>query len=354
MSISDYLDARYPQLSSRVPRMRLANLPTPVRTVDVDVATGRRQISIKCDDLTGKLYGGNKVRKLEYVFPPASSKGCQRIATFGAVGSNSALATALYARQAGFDCTCFLMHQTKTALIPRTLNRHLPIGTELVRYGGPYRKRIQTLRDNLWGRKAWVMPMGGSSWRGTIGFVAAGLELATQVAAGQIPVPDRIYVGSGTMGTAAGLALGLASAGLRTEVHAVRVSDTAITNEQALAKLLDKTVTMMRRLDDSVPPGLTDEVRIRIRHGYFGGGYAHSTPEASHAIEFAKNQLGIELESTYTGKAMAALLEDLQHPATESLHFLFWNTFYSMPDDVPTEMPIDADALPEEFLKYFE
>jgi D-cysteine desulfhydrase len=353
MSNTDYLLARFPTLGERLPRLRLASLPTPVREVGVSLDSGSRNISVKCDDLTGIIYGGNKVRKLEYIFPRAREKECRRLATFGAVGSNSALATALYARQAGFECTCFLMHQAKTAQIPATLNMHLQNGTELVRYGGPYHKRVRTLREHLWGRKAWVIPMGGSSWRGTVGFVAAGLELAAQIANGDVPRPDRIYVGTGTMGTAIGIALGLTIAQLDTEVHAVRASVTDITNDHLMKKLTEKTVTMMRRLDDSVPADLAGRTNIRLRNSFFGEGYAHSTPEAEKAIAFAREQLDIRLETTYTGKAMAALLADMREPESEGLNILFWNTYYAMPVTVPTDCPLDKKALPEEFLRYF-
>ena len=353
MSNKDYLLERFPTLGEQLPRMRLANLPTPVREFGVNLDAGNRNISVKCDDLTGVIYGGNKVRKLEYIFPRAREKKCRRLATFGAVGSNSALATALYAHQAGFECTCFLMHQTKTALIPATLNVHIQNGTELVRFGGPYHKRVQSLRDKLWGRKAWVIPMGGSSWRGTVGFVAAGLELVEQIAKGEISKPDRIYVGTGTMGTAIGIALGFAIAELDTEVHAVRASVTDITNDHLMTKLTEKTVSMMRRLDGSVPADLASRTNIRLRNSFFGEGYAHTTPEAEEAIAFAKEQLDIRLESTYTGKAMAALLADLKEPGTEALNILFWNTYYAMPVTAPTDRPLDKNALPEEFLRYF-
>jgi len=353
MSNIDYLLARFPTLGKQLPRMRLATLPTPVREVHVQLESSERKLSVKCDDQTGVIYGGNKVRKLEYIFPRAREKKCERLATFGAVGSNSALATALYARQAGFDCTCFLMHQAKTEQIPATLNMHIQNGTELVRYGGAYKNRVQTLRDHLWGRHAWVIPMGGSSWRGTVGFVAAGLELAEQVAEGEISKPDRIYVGTGTMGTAVGIALGLAIAGFDTEVHAVRASVTDITNDHLMRKLTEKTVSMMHRIDDSVPTDLASRTNIKLRNSFFGEGYAHSTPEAEDAIAFAKEQLDIKLESTYTGKAMAALLADLQEPGSGKLNILFWNTYYAMPVTVPTDHPLDAKALPEEFLRYF-
>ena len=353
MSNIDYLLARFPALGEQLPRMHLADLPTPVREVAVQLESGRRNLSLKCDDLTGVVYGGNKVRKLEYIFARAREKKCQRLATFGAVGSNSALATALYARQAGFECTCFLMHQAKTALIPATLNMHLQNGTELIRYGGSYHKRVQTLRDNLWDRHTWAIPMGGSSWRGTVGFVAAGLELAEQIGNGEVSKPDRIYVGTGTMGTAIGIALGFAIAELDTEVHAVRASATEITNDHLLTKLTEKTVMMMRRLDVSVPEDLANRTNIRLRNSFFGGGYAHTTPEAEDAIAFAKEQLDIKLESTYTGKAMAALLTDLKAPDTEALNILFWNTYYALPVAVPTDRPLDEKTLPAEFLRYF-
>jgi len=353
MPNTDYLQEKYPRLGKKLPRMQLASLPTPVRELEFALGSEKRSLSIKYDNLTGSIYGGNKVRKLEYIFPRALAKGCKRIATFGAAGSNHALATALYARQAGFDCTCFLSHQTKTALAPATLNMHLRNQTDLVRFGGAYRSRIRTLRENLWGKEAWVIPMGGSSWLGTIGFVAAGLELAAQIERQEIPRPDKLYVGAGTMGTAVGLALGLTIAGLSTQVQAVRVSDTSIANEKAMLALLSKTADMMRRLDDSVPADLAVRANISMHHGFFGPGYAHSTAATEEAIGFAKSQLGITLESTYTGKAMAALLAAMQKPGADELNFLYWHTYNSVPFDVPTNRPLDEEALPVEFLRYF-
>lgn len=353
MPDTDYLQARYPLLGEKLPRMHLANLPTPVGALELDLGSEKRSLSIKYDNLTGSIYGGNKVRKLEYIFPQALAKGCKRIATFGATGSNHALATALYARHAGFECTCFLSHQAKTALVASTLNKHLQNHTDLVRYGGAYKSRIKTLRDNLWGKGAWVIPMGGSSWLGTVGFVAAGLELAAQIENREIPLPDRLYVGSGTMGTAVGLALGLAIAGLETEVHAVRVSDTSIANEKAMWSLLHKTVAMLRRLDSSVPVELAARANLRMRHGFFGPGYARGTTATDEAIEIAKSELGITLESTYTGKTMAALLAAMRESGAGDLNFLYWHTYNSVPLDVPTDRPLDEEALPAEFLRYF-
>jgi 1-aminocyclopropane-1-carboxylate deaminase/D-cysteine desulfhydrase-like pyridoxal-dependent ACC family enzyme len=353
MSKQDYLRDRFPTLGEHLPRLQLASLPTPVGVHKIHIQNSTRVLAVKYDNLSGDLYGGNKVRKLEYIFPRATEKSNLRIATFGAAGSNHALATALYARQAGFECTCFLSHQAKTPLIAAALNAHLRNGTELIRYGGNYSTRLRTLRQNLWGRHTWIIPMGGSSWLGSIGFVAAGLELAEQVADQEIPVPDKLYVGSGTMGTAVGIALGLAIAGCKTEVNAVRVSDKSIMNARTMHLLLEKTAMMMHRLDDSVPQDIAAQVNLRIRNSFFGPGYAQATPATMNAIALAKHELDLTLEPTYTGKAMAALLADMQMPESESLNLLYWHTYNSVPLDVPDDRPLDEAALPDEFLRYF-
>lgn len=354
MSDTDYLQARFPRLSERLPRMKLASLPTDVEQRPLEYGTVKFKLAIKHDNLSGHLYGGNKLRKLEYIFPRAKARSCRRIATFGAAGSNHALATAIYAREAGFDCTCFLVHQAKSPLVAATLNKHLEVGTELVRFGGAYAKRLATLRKHLWDRRAWVIPMGGSSWLGTIGFVAAGLELAAQVQRGDLDLPDRIYVGSGTMGTAVGIALGLAAAGTPAEVHAVRVSDVSITNAAAMNRLLGKTAAMMRHYDPSVPADLARSAHMQLRNEFFGPGYARGTDATLAAIRFARETLGLELEETYTGKAMEALLADLHEPDAAGRNVMYWHTFNSVPLNVPVDDCLDRDALPDEFLRYFE
>jgi 1-aminocyclopropane-1-carboxylate deaminase/D-cysteine desulfhydrase-like pyridoxal-dependent ACC family enzyme len=346
---------QFPQLASvrgLLGRESLATLPTPVRESPVHLPAGRRQITVKLDNLTGELYGGNKVRKLEYILHRAREKRCERIATFGTVASHHALATALYAKHLGYPCVCFLSHQAPSPAASQTLRMHLRIGTSLVRYGGAYEKRLQILRQNLWGRHPWVVPIGGTNWRGAFGFVCGAIELAEQVAEGRLAPPDRLYVAAGTMGTAAGLAIGLALADLPTEVHAVRVSDTSICNEEAMTQLVDKTVRMMHRLDRSIPRNLVGRVRVRLRHEFFAGGYARTNEETNAAIAFARDELNLELEGTYTGKAMAAMRADLSGRDAAGEQFLFWNTFNSSPLPVDENASIDRDALPEEFLRY--
>jgi D-cysteine desulfhydrase len=329
--MTDYLVNAYPALSGKLRKTALANLPTPVGTGTVPTAAGRREIGIKYDNLTSSYYGGNKLRKLEYLLQHAIDKRARRIATFGSVASNHALATTLYARRLGLQCTCLLSHQVESPAAMKVLRLLLQCDADVVRYGGDYRCRVETMRQHVQGRRCWVIPLGGSSWLGTVGYVAAGLEFAGQVSAGEIDAPTRIYIATGTMGSAGGLALGLALAGLQSEVQAVRVSPEAIMNRQRLDQLMAKTAVMLNRLDTSIPADLHRRTAIVVRHEFFGDGYARSTPATDAAIDVARNALGLDLESTYTGKAMAALLHDAGQAKHRDASLLFWNTYNSNP-----------------------
>ncbi len=350
--MTDSLAAAFPRLSERLKKMSFADLPTPVSTIRFDGPGGSRTVSIKRDDVSGVRYGGNKIRKLEYILQRARERNARRVATFGAVGSNHALATAIIGQQYGFDCTCFLLPQTPTPNIPRTLNMHRRIGTELVPLGRPV-DRPATLRRYLQGRRCWVIPMGGSSWLGAVGFVNAGLELAQQVSSGEVRLPRRIYIANGTMGSCAGLALGLALAELPTEVHAVRVVDSRVASPPGFERLMRKTAMMLNRLDASIPADLTDRARICWRDSFLAGGYAVADGVTEDAVTVASDALGLKLETTYTGKAMAALLHDLAQHEYDGEHYLFWNTYNSRPLPVSGDRPRSADNIPKEFMRYF-
>jgi len=332
--------------------MSFASLPTPISHHEIELPAGNRSVLIKHDDQTSMIYGGNKVRKLEYIFQRARERGAKRIATFGAVGSNHALATAIFAKEFGFDCTCFLAHQRRTPKIPKMLNVHLQLGTELVRYGGST-NRLELYRRYLQNRKTWVIPLGGSCWLGTVGFVSAGLELAAQIEAGDIKVPDRIYIANGTMGSVAGLALGLALAKLSIEIHAVRVADNQFVKREVLVRLMTKTAILLNRLDPSIPIDAVTRTNIIWRDEFYAGGYAAFDDVTLHAVDIAKQNLGLTLDTTYTGKAMAALLHDTQM-SNDGTSILFWNTYNSRPLPTIDSGKLPFQNLPEQFRRYYD
>jgi D-cysteine desulfhydrase len=354
MTITDSLGMQFPELAAQLPKSPIADLPTPLDEVELADALATSRIFVKRDDLTNKLYGGNKVRKLEYLLQRARERDARRIATFGTVASNHALATALFATALGFECTCLLSHQSKTPKAPVALNMHLRNGTEIVRFGGARRARVATMRTTLQHRRTWVIPMGGSCWLGVVGFVNAALEMVAQLEAANAPMPERLYVANGTMGTAAGLALGLALVGVATEIHAIRVTHEFVANRGAMLRLLNKTAAMLHRLDGTIPADLASRCNVVFRDEFFGEGYARSTPAADLAIAYARERLDLLLDTTYAGKAMAALLHDAAAGSLAGQTVVFWNTHNSRVLPVSATRPVDVSALPEEFLRYYD
>jgi len=350
--MTDYLGNAHPRLAGRLRKRSFASLPTPISRHEIELGVGNRSIAVKHDDQTNPIYGGNKVRKLEYIFQRARERGAERVATFGAAGSNHALATAIFAREFDMGCTCFLAHQKPAPNIPTTLNMHLQLGTELVRYGGGV-NRLELFRRYLQNRKTWVIPLGGTCWLGVIGFVNAGLELAAQVDSGEVAAPDRIYIANGTMGSVAGLALGLALANLGTEIHAVRVADNRFVRQEVLDRLMKKTTTLLNRFDPTIPAKLAEDTNIVWRDDFFAGGYARVDKATMSAVKFAKDNLNLTLETTYTGKAMAALMHDLAS-SDASTSNLFWNTYNSQALPVLRKGDPSIRNLPEEFERYYK
>ena len=348
----DFLAEAYPTLGASLPKLQLADLPTPLEKLAIDTPAGVRTMLVKRDDRSSSSYGGNKIRKLEYILRRAVDRGAKRVATFGSVGSHHALATAILARQAGLQCTCFLAHQTCTPKVPYVLNMHRRLGTEIVRYGGGI-DALPLFRKYLQHRGTWVIPLGGSSWLGSVGFVNAGLELAAQISEGALPYPDRLYIANGTMGSVTGLLLGLAAAEAPTVVHAVRVADNRFTNPAILERLVRKTAALMNRHDSSFDIRLADRVRLQWRDEFFAGGYAKSDRATERAVAIARNAAGLRLEATYTGKAMAALLHDLQSPDYDGQSCLFWNTHNATTLPVTADRPASPGNIPEEFFSRY-
>lgn len=346
------LDNAFPELGRHLRRVAIADLPTPVSEHALASASGTVDVYIKHDDASSMHYGGNKVRKLEYLLQRAIDKNAQRVATFGAAGSNHALATAIHAKALNLECTCFLSHQEKTPAIARTLNMHRLLGTEIVRWGGSI-DSLSLYRQHLQHRDAWVIPLGGTSWLGCVGFVNAGLELADQVRRDVLPAPARIYIACGTTGSAAGLAIGLMAAGLDTTVQAIQVADNPFSSHQKMLRLMSKTGSILRRLDPMFGPD-DDQYRITWRDEFLAGGYARVDEATRDAVELARQEFGISLETTYTGKAMAAMLHDLETENHGGETWLFWNTYNSRPLPVTGKRPEALDNIPAEFARYYD
>jgi 1-aminocyclopropane-1-carboxylate deaminase/D-cysteine desulfhydrase-like pyridoxal-dependent ACC family enzyme len=158
-------------------------------------------------------------------------------------------------------------------------------------------------------RRPFVIPAGGSNVAGTLGHVEAGLELARQMEAGVLPEPDAVVVALGSGGTAAGLAIGLAAAGVTARVIAVRVVPRALVNQASLGALIARTVRHLRELDERFPDvANVARSHLVIDHDEYGAGYGEPSATGQNAQRLAHELAGVELEPTYTAKAFASVL----------------------------------------------
>jgi D-cysteine desulfhydrase len=350
---------RFPRLRQNLPRLSLGCFPTPVQRVNgLESLGGARYVYIKQDGLSAARYGGNKVRKLEFLLAEALRRGSRTVITFGGAGSNHALATALYAKDLGLRPVLVLVPQPVSKAVRKNLLYDAYLGAELVhasRYSTAALRGIwewvkYRLRD---GRAPFLIPPGGSSPLGVVGFVNAAFELAEQVARGELPEPDAVYVASGTMGTCTGLLLGLQAAGLKTRVEAVRVTSGPFTNLSRGKTLFRQTAALLRRLDSSFPNLSFDQSRFTVRDEFFGKAYGLYTPEGMHAVQVARENAALHLEGTYTGKAFAALLADNARGRLDDQCVLFWNTYNARPVEDAVRS-VDYHTLPKAFHRYFE
>lgn len=349
-------DERFPQLAARLPWQPLASLPTTLSPAPRLGATlGVPGLLIKRDDLSARPYGGNKVRKLEYLLGDALARGCDTVLTFGAAGSNHALATSVYARQLGLDCHAVLSDQVATPWVADTLRWHLQLGTRLTP-ATSYKQMLESAariraKHPRGAECVYEITWGGSSPLGTIGFVAAGFELAAQLADCTAHEPARIYLPCGTMGSVAGLVLGLYLAGSDATVVSVPILPRERVSAAAVAALGKATSEEMQQRDASVPscPDLLS--RFEFREGYLGAGYAQATPGGLEAMQLARELADLSVETTYSAKALACLIADARGGRLTGCTPVFWQTWNSQPKP-PGLDGVDVQRLPVSLHKY--
>jgi D-cysteine desulfhydrase len=294
------------------PRLRLAHLPTPLvaserasRLVGVD-------LWLKRDDATGGAEAGNKLRKLEYLLAAALDQGADTVVTCGALQSNHARATAIAAASLGLRSVLLLRTSDPAAPLPHTGNVLLDrlVGAE-IRLVTPaeYRQRgdrMDAVAAELAarGRRAYVIPEGGSNGLGSLGYVEAMREVRAQIDAGDAGAParfDLVVHACGSGGTAAGVALGVAATGVAAGVRAMAVCDDRAYFEATVARIAAEA----RALDPSLPaPAACD-----IDDASKGPAYGVPSDAQRAFVVRAAREAGLLLDPVYTGKALFGLAE---------------------------------------------
>jgi len=336
------LSRHLPALQGKLPWLSLGCWPTPISRMKRIAQRCGADLWIKQDDLSGAAYGGNKVRKLEPLLARALDRGCNEIITVGGIGSNHVIATAVLARDLGLKTRAVVIPQPVTAEVRHNLDLALSLGVTLLPCRHKIRAPFLLQRALLQNRRAFGIGPGGSSPLGTLGFVAAALELREQIGQGLLPEPEDILVALGSGGTMAGLALGCAMAGLRSRVVGVRVVERPLSNSLLVRALISRT---RRLLASMVSLPRRGRLAMEVVHQHFGQAYGRPTAAGDQAMKLARQEEGLLLEPTYTAKVMAALLDHCQGPG-RGRKILFWNTHNSR-DTAPLRGTAPLPPLPD-------
>lgn len=349
--LSSHLFENYKELKGKIAHVQIANLPTPINKF-----SKLNNIFIKRDDLAGyeNLYGGNKVRKLEFLLADALKQGVKQIITWGCVGSNHAVATACYSKQLGLNCFLMLLNQSNSPVVKQNLLLDYYFGSTMQLYDNN-KQRVEALEIILASNKdTYFIPTGGSVPLGCLGYVNAALELKWQIDNGIMPEPDYIYLPVGSCGTTAGLLLGLKLAKIKSKIIAVTVYPQSIKHfSDNIEKLFVATNKLLNDLSKDISVFEFSKEQLIINKDFCGVSYGVITPEAQEAMLLMKSDEDINLEGTYSAKAFAALIADVKNNyINKSSIVLFWNTYCGL-DFSKFTSDIDYKNLPAKLHKYF-
>lgn len=296
---------------ARFPRIRLGHLPTPLEPLTrLSAHLGGPNLWIKRDDCTGLSTGGNKTRKLEYLFADAIANGADTVITAGATQSNHARQTAAAAAKLGLSCVLVLEDRTgrRDAAYTQSGNvlldtlhgaaiEHVPGGADM-----PAAMEGAAARLRAEGRKPYVIPGGGSNAIGSLGYVNAALELVSQAAAMDLRI-DHVIHATGSAGTQSGLVTGLVALNSGIPVLGIGVSKPQAAMEEAVLGLCQESAAHLGL------PGIVKPEHVAANCNYIGQGYGIPTEGMAEAVRLTAELEGILLDPVYSGKAMAGLID---------------------------------------------
>lgn len=328
---------RWPTLRGRLPWTPIGAWPTPaVHARAFGARIGAPAFYVKREDLSHAIVGGNKPRGLEFLVAEALRRGARTVLTASAVGSHHVARTAWHMRRAGIETIAVVVDQPVASYVRANLLLGLRSGARYV--PAHYATLLPTaVREYVRARRPYVVMPGGTMARSCVGHVSAALELKAQIDAGLLPEPDFIYVPMGSLGTAAGLVLGLKLAGLRSRVVGVAVSYRWYCTRGRTIRLAKRTLSFLRRCDPSIPRVTLAPSDVEIVTDALGPGYAWFTPEAAELSGALNETERLLVDGTYTGKTLDGAARYIEQASAQSRVHLFWHTYHPLPTTVPTD-----------------
>ncbi|HCW72978.1 MAG TPA: D-cysteine desulfhydrase family protein, partial [Clostridiaceae bacterium] len=291
-------------------------------------------IYIKRDDYAGiSQFGGNKIRKLEYLLQDAVNGDADTVITYGASQSNHAMQTAAACIRLGLNPLLFLVNLQEENEVPMAnmiLNSILgaeihmepchgeSFGEGLKRSRVRAARRIRELEEE--GHRCYEIPMGGATALGSIGFVEGFIEVTEQMEEMGLSA-DHLFHASGSGGTLAGLAAGKCLTGSPVRIHGVGVG---ISHEKYMEEVCVLANEALDLLHSSIRVTIED---FLFHEAYGGPGYEKPGRESIEAMKLLARTEGLFLDPVYTAKAFSGMLDQIEKGVIErGSTVVFWHT----------------------------
>ncbi len=296
---------------AKFPRVRLAHLPTPLEHLPrLSEHLGGPEIWIKRDDCTGLSTGGNKTRKLEFLMAEAQAEGADIVLTQGATQSNHARQTAAAAAKLGLDCHILLEDRTGYNFDNYKYNGNVLLDHlhgASIEHRGPdldMHAEMEAVADGFRakGRRAYVIPGGGSNPTGALGYVNCAFEMLYQFVDKGLNV-DHIVHATGSAGTQAGLITGLKAMNAGIPLLGIGVRAPKQKQEENVFHLAVKTAEKLGC------PGVVAREDVVANTDYVGPGYGLPAEDTLEAIDLFAKLEAILLDPVYSGKGAAGLID---------------------------------------------
>ncbi len=310
-------------LTSNIRRVSIAHVPTPLEEMKrLSHELGGPRLFIKRDDQTGLATGGNKARKLEYLIAEALEEGADTVITVGAAQSNHARQTAAAAAMYGLRSIVVLRgyrpdHWNGNLLLDDLLGAHVRWAEETPLHEMMIEVAVE---EETAGHDPYLIPLGGSTPVGALGYVDAMEELMGQLEERHLKLKAVVFASS-SGGTQAGLMVGAKALGFGGQVTGISVAQTEMNLRATLEELAPQTAELLH-LHLSF-----DEADYVVYDDYLGGGYGVMGDPEREAIRLVARTEGILLDPVYTGRAMAGLLGLIRRGAFgPGETIIFWHT----------------------------
>ena len=294
---------------ARFPRRRYTPHFTPLEPLPrLSEALGGPEIWIKRDDLLGLAAGGNKTRKLEFLVADALAQGADTLITVGAPQSNHCRLTLAATAKEGLKCRLVLEQRIPGSYNADATGNNFLFGLlgaeaiDVVNAGDDLNGAMQRSAAAIEadGRRAYIIPGGGSNALGALGYVSCAHEIAAQSFEQGVSF-DAIVVASGSCGTHSGLLVGARSVNFDAPITGINVRRPRAEQEGNLLKLARETAALL----EIEPPQAKD---VTALDEWVGGGYSVPTDEMIEAVHMLARLEGVLLDPVYSGKAMAGLI----------------------------------------------